>query len=266
MEQITNLSYWVIVLGFAFSITGDAAIFTVSKFHNKKLGFLNWAAFLAFTHGTFPALSFIIFIALASISTEVGIAVNIFGVVMISAVVYEMLCDAFATKPKFSLSGWIECQTGLHKRKAKHFTKVLAVSWDAFTLGPILIQFAKDENWNNYEVAMTFVIFAVVVGLSISAILGLSIWMRKKHFSDVGKLTKLNFYGNFFEISVISSFAVALLLGTFSTDSNILMSLLVSITIFTTVFAANKETLWKKATADAIEAIEDNSEQEPVEE
>ena len=239
----------------AFAITGDAFISTISKFHNKDLNYWNWAGFLALTHSAFPAVSFVAFASLASISSAASVAVSLFGVLLILLVVYEMLCDAFAATPIFSLSHWIENVTGLHKQKAKHFMLVLAVSWDALTLGPLLVLEARLQQWDNYMVVGIFIIFAIIVGTSLVATLSLSAKLRENHFSDTGKLAQLNFYGSFLEISVIASFAITLILEVCLDNSNMLVSLAISTSIFSVVFTANRSVLWQNAQTEASETV-----------
>lgn len=249
--------YFIPVSVFGAGIAVDVAITTISRFKNKKLTFVNWALFLAATHTLFPAFSYSLFWGTATISPKLYSLLGILGFLFISAVVYEIVCEALGTEPRFSLTDKLSHFFGVDRNKTRHFAIVLSVSWDALLCGPALLPMARSNDWSVTMMFFAFLIFGSVVALTGSVFLHLAKRLRERNFSDVVELATFNLAGTFFELSVICGFGLNSLWSAFSSNNNVYWSIGFAAYFMFTVFIAHAPTLWQTASDEATESIED---------
>ena len=201
-------NYWIPVLFLGTGLALDGGIATISRFHNEKLSFRNWSLALAFTHSAFPAFSYFLFWGAATTFTFSYLheSLGVIGFLFIAAVVYEILCEALGTDPRFSVSDGLSHLFRVDKSASKHFALVLSVSWDALMSGQVLL--AEAANWTLAMMIAAFLIFGGFIAFGCTATLIVAKKLRDRDFSDVNKLAKFNLIGTLCEISIIGGFGI----------------------------------------------------------
>ncbi|HEY0964523.1 MAG TPA: hypothetical protein VGE31_01875, partial [Candidatus Paceibacterota bacterium] len=150
----------------------DVTIATVSKFRDRELSARNWTLPITATHILFPAIGYYLFWGLAETFPGTRLVLGLVGFLLVTAFIYEVVCEATDTKPIFGISAWIGDLFGFHPDDSRRFVAILAVSWDALWSGPAKSAQAEASGWSAFEVSLSFFIAgAVVAGIAQGALL-----------------------------------------------------------------------------------------------
>lgn len=253
MLELGGYLAFTISLGITLGI--DVMVTTISRFRREGLTFLNWALSLAGTHAGLPAAGYFIFWVIGNGAPALHSLLSFLGFLFTTAVVYEMLCEALGTEPKFSVTTKLSHVLRIDKVRAKHVAVVLSVSWDSLAFGLGLMPITQSGGWSTIMVVSAFVIFGVIVGLMAAGSLIVAKKLRERNFSDPKKLAVLNLAGTACEMAVIEGFAINLLWSIFSNSNSVSLSILMSGCLTLAILSTKASTLWREAMEEAVESV-----------
>jgi hypothetical protein len=251
-------SHFLPSLVIGISITIDVFIVTLSKFRNATLSIKNWTIPLTFLHVILLMIGYFSFWWIAETYPETETVLNLFAFGLIALLIYEIICESIDIKPVFGISSWLSKIISLSKDTSKHFVAIIAISLDAFSCGPAMSTEAIDNDWSFIEISLSF----LIIGITVAAFTQLALvgaWLfRKIEFHDTKKLTYLNFYGKYIELSVIGGFGILPLwksTGLFLSEVSLLSSILISSLVIIVVFIFINERLFRNEYRSAYRAI-----------
>lgn len=248
--------FWLLVILLGFSMAIDLFIATVSRFHDPTLNYKNWALPLALTHSAFPAISFALFWFVGNQSNNPQLILGLSGFILITIVVQEIFFEALGKKPIFDLSGFLSWLFRLNRLTSQRTMLILSVSWDALGCGAVVTGQAEAGQWSLSSTVVAFVIYGLIAGLTAGLAVHKCVEWRKSNFHDSDTLGRVNFWGVFATLSVISGFGFMSLWFAFDREANLYISMLITTTIFSFLFIVLRKKLWREAEHEAVEAIE----------
>ena len=216
------------LLGAAFAI--DVAIVTVSRFRDTSLSFKNWTAPVAGFHIVFLSASYFIFWSAVVRYPWLRPVVGLVGFLLMSFVVYEVICKSLDTPPRFSLPALMEKHLPIAEGGGKHFVTGVAVSLDALLGGPAVSIVAHDAGWTLTQVLWSFLIVGVTVGGIAEAALWGAKKLHQKEFKSVRSFCISLIIGAFLEVTVGGGFALIALSKGLTDEGNLVASMLLSAT------------------------------------
>lgn len=233
--------FFIYCLGLGFSLAADVVIFTITNPKAKSLTFWSWTFPLTITHTIFPLASFLVLWLTQFLFPSLDTFLKLFGFVVISLFILEILMELIGRKPYFSLSDLLAKYTRQSKIKSEQFILIMTVSWDALIGGIAQETKADISGWTTFEIGLSF----LLIGLVVLLLTQTSLWLAPK-IQTLGKknlshLVNTEFWGTCLSISVIYSFGIMSLWYIFSDDISELFSFLISGSIITLFFIFNKE-------------------------
>ena len=231
------------LLGAGFAI--DVAIVTISRFRDQSLTFKNWTAPIAGFHILFLTISYFVFWSAVEKYPWLKPVVGISGFLLMSFVVYEVVCKNLDLEPRFSLSALLEKWLPIPQQSGNRIVAGIAISLDALLGGPAVSIVAHDAEWALTQVLWSF----LIVGLTVGGIAEWALWfakrLRQKEFKSVRVFCFWLIVGAFLEIAVLGGFALMALLKGVVGEGSPMASVLLS----ATGVALYGTTVWSKLLA-----------------
>lgn len=247
------LYFWIPVLSFGIGLAVDVVITTLSRFHDRSLKFTNWSLPLGITHTLFPAISFAIF---SLVGRDSQVILGVSGFILVSLVVYEILCEALGKEPIIPLSDWIGKIFRQNKTFGRKIAIVLSISWDAALCGPALIVESNLGQWSIASILVAFCTFGLIAIVAVTIALILSLKLHRKSFHEAVPLARFTMIGTYLALSIIGGFGVLSLWFAVSGEGNLYLSVILSAYLICMIYITKFNTLWSHSLEEATEAID----------
>ena len=242
-----------ILMGIGVAI--DVFIATIVQFKDDSLTWRSWTLPVTLTHIAFPAIGYFLFWNLATLLPFAQSLLGIIGFTLVALFVYEVLAEATGNVPRFGISRTIGSIFHYNQNEARLFITILAVSWDALWSGPAKAAQAVANNWNEYQVVLSFAIAGLVVALVAELALFFAHRLGRRHFANPYTLAQSTIIGMYVELSVIGGFGVLSLWHAFSDTATLYQSISLAALFLIIIFTLIRQPLKKQQLIEAKSAV-----------
>jgi len=242
VSDFTSVAFLASSIGFGLVV--DVCVFTIFKFRDSKLSFLNWVVPVTLFHIILFAAVYLTLLQVGQ-SDAIKVTVGLVGGILISCLIYQSICENTEIKPKIAITEVVDNFFNRGKWVIIN-TQALAVSWDAPLSAPSVF-----TNTHQYQEDDLLVFGLMTMGLTIALFtigaVAAANALKSIKFVSANKLTRFAIAGNLIQSVILGGFAINSFwhsLVFLPTEPSTIGCLTISITLIGTIFYCLRQRMW----------------------